>query len=69
MIVQSVVVPKSWGLRRARAWLKAHGYAAPKVDVTKNTLRFRQHDPRSCSSFGTIKMGKDVRAVVCCPRG
>lgn len=47
--VQSILIPKSWGLPLARAWIKSHGYRLKwrnkSVDITKHYYRFRQADP------------------------
>ena len=45
--VQSVVFYKdNWTPFRARKWLKKHDFEhTGKVDITKNTLRFRQTKP------------------------
>lgn len=44
--VQTVLVPRSWGLRKAKSWLLAAGYKYKKVDVAANYYRFRQVPPR-----------------------
>jgi len=71
-VTQSVVFPKAWGLARARAWLRAHGLKADKVDRTAHTLRFRQRAPKACQrgNYATISMGSTgIRKVICCPAG
>ncbi len=46
VLVQSVVFNRPIEISTARKWLKIHGFRHDyKVDVTPNTLRFRQHDP------------------------
>lgn len=52
-IVQSVVFNRPQDIPTARKWLKIHGfYHDQKVDVTANTLRFRQHDPAELERKG-----------------
>jgi len=68
---QSVLFPKSWGVVKARKWLRAHGKKAGKVDHKPNHLRFRQFSPTKCKrgNFATIPLGSEgVKAVICCPK-
>lgn len=44
--IQSIVFPKSkFSLPQALEWLGRNGFTHRKVDITPNTLRFRQHSP------------------------
>jgi hypothetical protein len=68
---QTVIFPKSFGVAKARRWLKRHGLKSPKVDRTATELRFRQAPPGKCrrDSFASIPMGSTgVRKIICCPR-
>jgi hypothetical protein len=59
--IQSVVFDASkWDEEKAKAWLKEHDMASGKVDQTKNTLRFRQHDPEDYVRFRMITPGAQV---------
>jgi len=51
-VVQSVIFPHSYGIPEARKWLKTNGYKSPKVDVEKNTIRFRQMTPSAVKKQG-----------------
>lgn len=50
----------------ARAWVKKHGFVAPKVDVTQSTFRFRQEDPAKFAkgSFRTITPAPGIEIVL-----
>lgn len=68
---QTVIFPKRYGVKRAKAWLRTHGLKANKVDRTGNKLRFRQMPPSKCrkGNFATIPMGKTgITKVICCPK-
>lgn len=54
--VQSVLFDRAaWTPGAARAWLAAHGFAAPAVDETERHLRYRQHSPGQFEDFRTVK--------------
>ena len=72
-VIQSVLFDRSvWSVRDAKRWLRDHSFAAPKVDRTPNTYRFRQHTPGLFhrDSFRTIALGKNtsIQAIVAIPR-
>lgn len=51
--VQSIVFDKSeWTKTQAVTWLKKHNFKT-SVDETRESLRYRQHDPRSYKRFIT----------------
>lgn len=60
-----------WTVPQARAWAKKHKFVVPKVDVTTNEIRIRQHCPKlfQPKTFRTITLmpKKDVKAVVARP--
>jgi len=62
-IVQSVLIPTSWGASRALKWIDSHGYKSTKVDPTKKYLRFRQMSPNKFDRFWTQTLSNGVRLV------
>jgi len=57
--VQSVIFDKlKWALEDAKAWLRKHGFAVPKVDEGATYWRFRQQDPKKYMEFRTITPGE-----------
>jgi hypothetical protein len=66
--VQTLLFPRPrFGSSRAKAWARAHGYVAPKTDLTANYVRIRQKPPGDFKkgSLRTINLGRSgVRAVV-----
>jgi hypothetical protein len=55
--VQSVIFDsEKWTLADAKAWLKDHDFASPKVDETENSYRFRQAEPGGFKRFVTKKV-------------
>jgi hypothetical protein len=71
MEVQTLILPKSkFSKPEAKSWAKKHGFKYGKVDSSGPSLRFRQAAPSAFqkSTFRTISMGRDVKAVVACPR-
>ena len=71
-VTQTVIFPKSFGVAKARAWLRAHGEKAGKVDRKTGSLRFRQMPPSKCrkGNYATLPMGSSgIRKVICCPKG
>jgi hypothetical protein len=51
-IIQSVIFKREYGLSRARDWLSYHGFSTAKVDITPESLRFRQYDPKNLEAMG-----------------
>jgi hypothetical protein len=50
--VQSVIFYKRlWKKADAAKWLKDHDFDSKKVDSTRNTWRFRQHEPTKYKRF------------------
>jgi hypothetical protein len=65
MEVQSVTFYKNdWTPFKARLWLDNNGYKAKKIDITENTLRFRQHAPSGYSSFATKQLPGGINLVL-----
>ncbi len=46
MVVQSVLIPRTYPLDYAINWVISHGYRVHKVDMTANFYRFRQKPPK-----------------------
>ena len=68
-IVASVVFPKDYSIPKARNWLKENGYKCPKVDLEKNTIRFRQESPASIKKKGfteykTKELGDGIELIL-----
>ena len=51
-IIQSVVFKREYGVSQARSWLSSHGFGSNKVDITPESLRFRQYDPKPLEASG-----------------
>lgn len=69
--VQTLVFSKDqFNASQARAWARAHGYKAPKVDATANAYRLRQEAPKAFrrGGFRTIPLAPGVQGVIGCPR-
>jgi hypothetical protein len=64
LVIQSVVIPREWGVKKSRAWLKAHGLKNSDMDAKENTLRFRQHSPGLFKSYFSKKFSNGVVLVL-----
>lgn len=63
--VQSVTFDKQyWDARRAKSWLRKHGFKSPKVDETANQLRFRQRAPGQYSQYVTKSVSPTINLVL-----
>jgi hypothetical protein len=65
---QSIIFPKDkYTVAQARTWLKSHKRHSGKVDTTENYHRFRQFDPKLCSTTPkTISLGGNgIKAIIC----
>ena len=51
--IQTYIFPKSYGLDRAKAWLKERG-SSTTVDETEESFRFRQADPGGFVRMRTV---------------
>ncbi len=51
-IVQSVIFKREYGISNARTWLSRNGFGSSKVDITPESLRFRQYDPKPLEAMG-----------------
>jgi hypothetical protein len=51
-IIQSVIFKREYGISKARAWLTQNGFGTSKVDITPESLRFRQYDPKNLEAQG-----------------
>jgi len=60
----SVNSGRGWTSEEARAWLRRNGFLAPKEDVTRNQLRFRQFAPGLCDPDSFSTLTEDVPAGV-----
>jgi len=70
--VQSILFDReTWTVSRAQEWLARHDRKIPKVDTTRDYLRFRQAPPSQFESgtFRTIPFGrKGIKAVIAVPK-
>lgn len=51
--IQTYIFPKSYGLDKAKAWLKGRG-SSTTVDETEESYRFRQADPSAFTRMRTV---------------
>jgi hypothetical protein len=51
-IIQSIIFKREYGVSRARDWLTSHGFGTSKIDITPESLRFRQYDPKNLEAMG-----------------
>lgn len=69
MEVQSIIFDaERWSDKAARAWLREHGFRAPKLHRTRHTFRFRQHSPGDFvrGTYRTVSFGagSGIQAVM-----
>lgn len=63
--IQSLIFAKDqFTTRTAHQWAIAHGFKITKTDVTANTIRIRQLDPKKVRVVGTITLKPGVQATV-----
>jgi len=67
--LQSLVFGKAhFTAKSAKAWARAHGFVAAKIDITPNTIRLRQFAPSLCArSGGMVSLRPGVQGYVCVP--
>ena len=58
-----------WNQTKAKAWLKKNHYHIKKVDVTPDTYRFRQANPKHFiqSTYRTKNIGKGISLILAKP--
>lgn len=61
--VQSILVPRSWGLKKAKSWVLQHNFKVKKIDKTLNFYRFRQLSPANYMYF-TVPLVNGVELVM-----
>jgi hypothetical protein len=70
--VQTILFDReTWTVSRAQEWLARHDRKIPKVDTTRDYLRFRQAPPSQFESgtFRTIPFGRQgIKAVIGVPK-
>jgi hypothetical protein len=66
LIIQSVTIPKTWGLTRAKKFLKHLNLKYSKVDTKPNVYRFRQHPPSQFKDYfsKTVMDDNDGKVVL-----
>lgn len=65
METQSIMFSKSlWNPFQARIWLQENGYKSHKIDITDNTIRFRQHAPSSYKKFAVKSLPGGIKLVL-----
>lgn len=61
--VQTILFSKEkWTVESAKKWLSENGFISPKVDITKNKLRFRQKEPEG-GRYATKKLSDGIELV------
>jgi hypothetical protein len=70
--VQTILFDRQeWTVSAAKEWLRRHDRKIPKVDTTRDYLRFRQASPSQFESgtFRTIPFGRNgIKAVIAVPK-
>ena len=64
MQVQSVLIPKDWGIRDSEKWLYNHKFKFLKVHTTKHYFRFRQFKPIKGRKYLSKKLKNGVVLVM-----
>ena len=61
--IQSILMPRKMGLKKAINWVRKEGYVVKKIDKTDKYFRFRQKEPKY-KKYRTIDFGKGIKAVL-----
>ncbi len=64
MVVQSVLIPKKFTLKKALSWMLENGYIIKKIDVTSNYYRFRQVSPDDSKNYYTQSLKNGIKLVI-----
>jgi len=64
MVVQSVLIPKTFTIEYAKNWLKEHKYKYNKIDVTDKFYRFRQTEPNPSKRYYTKVLDNGVELII-----
>ena len=64
--IQSIVFEnKLYDTKKARKWLKEHGYMPSKrVHKSHGRLRYRIKEPNNTSDYRIIRLDEDIYAVI-----
>jgi hypothetical protein len=62
--VQSILIKKSYGLPKAKKWIKKNKFKLSKVHKTKNYYRFRQESPKSFKRFRMKDINKNIKFLI-----
>lgn len=61
--LQTILIPKSFGLHKARQWLKTHSYDYENFRKTKNFYRFMQNLDIAEANYYTVKLPDGIELV------
>ena len=65
--IQTVLVPKSFGLKEANKWISENGYKTSfygkPVDITENYYRYRQKKPSKTYTYRTRTLANGIQIV------
>jgi hypothetical protein len=64
MVVQSVLIPKTFTLDYAINWLLSQGYSINKVDITDKYWRFRQVEPNTKNRYFTKNLKNGIQLII-----
>lgn len=62
-VLQTILVPRKFGLAHAKGWLEAHHFPFTKVDETQDFYRFRQAQPKAHAQYYTKRLPNGVDLV------
>ncbi len=67
MKLQTILIPRSWKLMPAKAWIVRHGYALTfqnkEVDITTDYFHFRQARPFKNKRYAIKKLSNGILFV------
>lgn len=66
-MIQSVIIKKTMGLKKAIDWIKTHGYTYGKMDETQHFYRFRQMNPSPNFEYATKQITPEIELVLAFP--
>ncbi len=59
-MIQTILVPKVFGLIKAMNWIISHGYSIHKIDDTEHYYRFRQQEPNHNKHYYSKKLPNGI---------
>lgn len=64
MPIQSILIPKHFGLTKAKKWIKDHKFKIIKIHETEHFYRFRQLTPDNNKRYRTKKLKNGIIYVL-----